>query len=70
MTGARDYSLNIGTTKGPGKMSDFTTLMLSPQMSDLHKLVDTLPDTDKGIIANAIFLAYQTGFTNGRNEQP
>jgi hypothetical protein len=51
-------------------MSDFTTLMLSPQMSDLHKLVDTLPDTDKGIIANAIFLAYQTGFTNGRNEQP
>ena len=49
---------------------DFTTFMLSPAMSGLHKLVDGLSDTDTGIVANAIFAAYQAGFAAGRSDNP
>jgi hypothetical protein len=46
-------------------MSDFTTLMLSPKMADLHKLADTLSNIDRGILANALLAAYQAGFVDG-----
>lgn len=49
---------------------DFTTLMLSPKMSDLHKLMDNMSDVDKGIIANAVLAAYQAGFAAGQNDNP